>query len=422
MKKVVIAIFAFVLLVGFIGCSTKQSAENTITYMRWGNPSEVASTKELITLFEKQNPDIKVNFQNESWGAYWDKLQTLLAAGDAPDVFLLGASYVVDFFDVGAIKNLTPFIEKDNFDLSDFFDPPKQVFTFNGDLYGLPRDINTVDLYYNKNLFDEAGVSYPNKNWTWQDIVEKGKKLTRDLDGDGSPDIWAVQVINDFETGWGSFLYQNNGHLLNPKKTKCLLYENQAIETFNFLYSLSSKLKIAPKSAQQASLGDEPFLTGKLAMNIAGSWLLGHYTSAINSFSWDVEELPKGKIKATIANGVANVMATTSKKPEKAWEFIKFLSGKEAQTALAKSGTSIPVRKSIAYSPVFLDGHPANKKAVLDSIAFGRNYPTTAKLGEWLQAIVLREVDYIFMGKKSPREALTTAANLVDKQLHAKQK
>lgn len=172
-----------------------------------GNPSEVASTKELITLFEKQNSDIKVNFQSESWGAYWDKLQTLLAAGDAPDVFLLGASYVVDFYDVGAIKDLTPFIKKDNFDLSDFFDPPKRVFSFNGDLYGLPRDINTIDLYYNKNLFDEAGVFHPNKNWTWQDIVEKGKKLTRDLDGDGNPDILAIQIINDFETGWGEVFF-----------------------------------------------------------------------------------------------------------------------------------------------------------------------------------------------------------------------
>ena len=93
---------------------------------------------------------------------------------------------------------------------------------------------------------------------------------------------------------------------------------------------------------------------------------------------------------------------------------MKFLSGKDAQTAVAKSGTSIPIRKSIAFSTNYLDNNPKNKINCIESIKYGHNYPITSRLGEWLDVALIQELELAFLGKKKMKQAMDDAVIRVD--------
>ena len=414
-KKILLTLLLSTII--FTNCAKKEEkGKIVIRYMRWADPSELASTKELLDLFMKKNPDIKVEFTTEAWGGYWNKLQTLIAANVPPDVFLLSVDYIIDFYKRGVLLNLTPLIENDkSLDLKDFFEPPFEIFTVNGNLYALPRDINAIVLYYNKDLFDEAGVEYPNEKWTWDDLVKAGKKLTKDLNNDGYIDQWGFITSLDFEVCWGNFVLQNNGKLLNEDKTKSLVNSPEVIEAIQFLYDLETKYKVAPNVTAKASLGDNVFLTGKVAMISDGSWRIGAYRSA--NFRWDIAMLPMKKKHACIANGVAHAISAKTKYQDAAWRLVKFLSDKEAQIALAKSGTSIPIRKSIAYSEYYLDGNPPGKINCLESIKYGYNYPVTEKMSEWLTFHLNNEIELAWLGKKTVQQAMNDAKKKIDKIL-----
>ncbi len=402
-------------MTAFSSCSDKKG-KIILKYMRWADPAELKSTRELMDLFMKQNPDIEVKLYTEAWNGYWDKIQTQLAAGIGPDVFLIGAYYITDFYKKNICMNLQPFIEKDkDLDINDFFKPPFELYTFNNNLYALPRDINTIILYYNKDLFDTAGVSYPNNNWTWNDLVKAGKQLTKDLNGDGIVDQFAIMTSLVYEVCWGNFVLQNNGRLLNTSKIKCIANSPEVVETIQFLYDLENKHKIAPTSRSKESLGENSFLTGRIAMIPDGSWRVGTYRDAL--FRWDIAMLPKKKRRACIANGVAHAINSTTKNAEAAWRLVKFLSGKDAQIAVAKSGTSIPIRKSIANSPHYLDNKPENKINCIKSIEYGHNYPITSRLNEWLDVAIIQELELAFLDKKTIKQAMNDAVIRVDKIL-----
>jgi len=418
MKKLILLLLISSLL--FIVCHWGGKKNKiTIKYMRWADPSELKSTKELIDLFMKQNPDIEVKLYTEAWSGYWDKIQTQLAANIGPDVFLIGSYYIVDFYRKGICMNLKSFIENDKeINLNDFWEPPFELYTFNNDLYALPRDINTIVLYYNKDLFDAAGVAYPNNNWTWDDLIKAGKELTRDLNNDGMVDQFGIMTSLVYEVCWGNFVLQNNGRLLNKSRTKCTANSPEVIQALQFLYDLEHKYHIAPTSRSKESLGENAFLTGKIAMIPDGSWRVGTYQDA--QFKWDIALLPKKKKHACIANGVAHVINSATKQAEASWRLVKFLSDKDAQIAVAKSGTSIPVRKSIARSEFYLDGKPENKINCLKSIEYGYNYPITSRLNEWLDVAIVQELELAFLNKKTIKQAMDDAVKRVNKILAGK--
>ncbi|HMB01672.1 MAG TPA: sugar ABC transporter substrate-binding protein [Spirochaetota bacterium] len=416
MKKILILLLTL-LLTGAVSCSKAKDKKVVIEYSRWGTPEEVKSTRKLLKLFSQKHPDIKVQFTYEPWSGYWNKLQAQMAAGAGPDVFLMGAIYIADFYEKGMLKNLQPFFDKDKIDLSAYYQSPFEIFTFNKQLYGFPRDLNAIVLFYNKDLFDKAGVSYPDNSWTWNDYRKAAQKLTRDKDNDGNMDIWGTSTAMIFETYWGNLLLQAGGSVLNEDKTECLINSSHAQKAIQFMYDLEHKYNVAPNAATKASMDVNIFTTGNVAMIFDGSWMFRAYSDA--PFNWDISVLPRNKRRACIANGVGHVMKAGTSHEKAAWKLIKFLSDKKAQIAVAHSGTSIPVMKSVANSSAFLTGKPDNKKAALNSLEFGYNYPVTPKMNHWLSTIIKKEIEKILLKQTPVDEGLYQAKKRADAILNS---
>jgi len=406
---------ALPLLAGCGGDGEPDGGRITLRYMRWADPSELDATREALAAFELMNPTIRVKLEYTSWGQYHTKLQTLIAGREAPDVFALSGLWFHDLRERGLLTDLTPFVDADSLvNLDAFYAPPVDLFTHDGKLYGLPRDFNTIALFYNPDLFDAAGVDYPDWTGDWSNLQNAARTLTRDLDGDGRVDQWGLQVSNDMEVSWGNYVYQAGGNILDAERRHCHLADEEAIGALEFLATLIHEDKVSPSPIDMESLSGQPFRNGRIAMITSGSWTLRRLDETPD-FRYGLAPLPHGKTRAAIANGVANGISSSTRHARAAWALTTFLSGDEAQRLLAKSGTSIPALRRVAESPDFLNaGRPGVDRGVfLESLTWSRTLPFTPAAARWGE-LVSKALDRVWLGEMTPREAMSEVAPKVD--------
>ncbi len=368
---------ATILAAGAIAAMTAAACggqKPAIEYSIWGDPSELQSQQAIVDVFKKANPDIDVKVTVSDWTTYWDKLQTGLAGGAAPDVFAMDGPLFPDYQARDVLLDLKPYIDKDGYDLSKLVDlAVKDFTTADGGQYGLPRDLNSVVLYYNKAMFDEAGVAYPDDTWTWEDLVAAGKKLTKDKDGDKTIDQWGLYTeTTDMENYWSSLVWQNGGDVLAPDGKTTLLDSAEAKGGLQFLQDLIYKEKIMPEPALFAETGDA-FEQGQAAMEANGSWLVPTLLNA--GIDLGIAPLPAGAAgKVTSLNPTGAVVYKKSKNPEAAWKFVKFLTSPEAQQMLMQLKAALPIDKSVLAGPYASSFDGAQVFA--DSIAYGHLKPS----------------------------------------------
>ncbi len=148
----------------------------TISYSIWGDPAEITSQQAVVDAFHAANPKITVNVTVSDWDTYWDKLQTGIAGGDAPDVFAMDGPLFPDYVSRDVLLDLKPYIDKSGYDLGQLADEAVKDFTTPDGQFGLPRDLNVIALYYNKAMFDAASVPYPDDTWDWAKLTEVGQE------------------------------------------------------------------------------------------------------------------------------------------------------------------------------------------------------------------------------------------------------
>lgn len=412
--------------VWLVGCRESQGqapgpspARTTIRYSRWGLPEEIDAERKLLASFERAHPEIRVVLEFAAWGEYWNKLQAQMAAGTAPDVFLLNGGYSNDYAARGQLENLQPWLGREtSMTLEAYYPQTVEIFREGQALWALPRDCNTVAIYYNKTLFQKRGVAPPTPDWTWQDFLEKARACTFDENGDGRTDVFGFNAGYDsMEVHWGYWVWQNGGRILDRARRRCLLNEPAAVEALRFYSDLVVKHKVAPDVAQSSTFGSNMFLTGKLAMSAEGSWMIKAFKE-IRGFEWAIAPLPRGKRKAAPVNGLGNAMYAKSRHKEAAWALLKFLASREYQEQLARSGTSIPAMREVAESPMYLDGSVEGQRYLLEQLAYGQPLDFTRNFAKVEEAI-RNELEAVWLGRKDIAAAATSAASAVDAILAA---
>src|SRR6476469_3118032 len=319
----------------------------TLEYSIWGDPAEINNQKAIVKTFTDANPSITVNVTVSDWEPYWDKLQTGLAGGAAPDVFAMDGPLGPDYQTRDVLLDLTPYIQGESYDLGQLdANAVKDFTTADGAQFGLPRDLNVIALYYNKTMFDAASIAYPDGTWDWAKLVEVAKQLTKDTNGDGTPDQWgAYTETTDMENAWSSFVWQAGGDILSADGTKSALDTDQAAQGIQFLQDLIWKDKVSPDPAIFAETGDA-FEQGKAAMEINGSWLVATHEAA--GLQFGIAPLPKGPAsQATSVNPTGAVVYKGTKLPDAAWALVKYLASPVAQEKIMALKASVPVNKEI---------------------------------------------------------------------------
>jgi multiple sugar transport system substrate-binding protein len=392
-------LFVLVLVVGMLlaACgggaapAATQPAESnapvTISMMMWGDPAELDVWKQIVADFHTANPDITVNVDVSDWDSYWTKLKTLLSAGTPPDVFAMDAPLYLDYQSRGVLLNLQPYLDKNPDMLKGVYPQTLEAYKTPDGMYGLPRDFQTIVLFYNKDMFDAAGVAYPTGDWTYDDLRTAAKQLTI-TDSDGKvtqfgiySDLWDMELI------WSEAIWAYGGDIINADHTKTLVAEPKALQAWQLFHDMMFVDKSWPTTTTASEYGDDPFLAGVAAMTTIGHWTVPGYSEV--SFKWDVAPMPKGPAgQATSVNSAGFVIGKASKNPDAAFEFLKYVLSEPAQTRLAELGFACPVLQSVAESDAFLkQSTPIDHKVFLDSLAFAHMKPVFKGYDEWSSAI-----------------------------------
>lgn len=393
-----------------------------ITYMMWGDPAELKVWQQIAEDFQAAHPNIKVNADVSDWESYWNKLQTLFAAGTPPDVFAMDAPLYPDWASRGVLLNLQPYIDASPGLLDGLYPGPLETYKRADGYYGLPRDFQTIVLFYNKDMFDKAGVAYPTAEWTMDDLRQAAKQLTKDTDGDGKLDQWGFSPdLWDMELFWSGAVWGYGGEILNADQTKTLIGEPKAREAFRFIAAMVREDKSIPDPDTSGQFGNDPFQAGVAAMTTIGHWVVPTYSEV--DFKWDVSPFPTGPAAhATSVNSAGFVIAKDSKHADAAWEFVKFAIGSTGQTRLTELGFAIPVLKSIAESPVFLEQKSVsiNQKVFLDATTYARTKPAFKGYDEWA-SVVGDNLALVWTGEKAIDEALDEIVPQADEVLSKNQ-
>lgn len=404
---------------GATPAATQPAASNapvTISMMMWGDPAELDVWKQIVADFHTANPNITVNVDVSDWDSYWTKLKTLLSAGTPPDVFAMDAPLYLDYQSRGVLLNLQPYLDKNPDMLKGVYPQTLEAYKTPDGMYGLPRDFQTIALFYNKDMFDAAGVAYPTGDWTYDDLRNAAKQLTI-TDSDGKvtqfgiySDLWDMELI------WSEAIWAYGGDIINADHTKTLVGEPQALQAWQLFHDMMFVDKSWPTTTTASEYGDDPFLAGVAAMTTIGHWVVPSYSEV--SFNWDVAPMPKGPAgQATSVNSAGFVVGKASKNPDAAFEFLKYVLSEPAQTRLAKLGFACPVLESVAQSDAFLkQSTPIDHKVFLDSLAFAHMKPVFKGYDEWSSAIGDGMAD-VWTGDAELVPTLNDAVNAADEVL-----
>ncbi|MBI5294658.1 MAG: sugar ABC transporter substrate-binding protein [Chloroflexi bacterium] len=381
---ILILVLIAALLLSACGSSKPTSSGPVeITFMMWGAPEEQTVWQAVVDDFQAANPNIKVNVEVSDWDSYWTKLNTLFAGGTPPDVFAMDAPLYLDWQSRGALLNLQPYIDANPGFLDGFYPQTLMAYKLDDGYYGLPRDFQTITLFYNKDMFDAAGMAYPTADWTYDDLLSASKQLTLDKDNDGKTDQYGLWTDTwDMELFWSELIWANGGEIISPDHTKTLIAEGGARDAWTYIDTLY-KEGIMPTPATAGEYGGDLFQSGQAAMTTIGHWAVPGYVAS--NINFGVAPMPKGpKGAATSVNSAGFVISKDSKNHDAAFAFIKFALSEAGQKRLAELGFAIPVLKSVAESDAYLkQPGDLDQQVFLDSLAFAHMKPVFKGYEEW---------------------------------------
>ena len=386
MKKILfVLVIASLLLLAACGGTkpAEMQAKSEVTFMMWGAPEEQTVWQAVVDDFHVANPNITVKVEVSDWDSYWTKLNTLIAGGTPPDVFAMDAPLYLDWQSRGALLNLQPYIDANPSFLDDVYPQTLSAYKVGNDYYGLPRDFQTIVLFYNKDMFDKAGVAYPTADWTYDDLLKAAKDLTIDTNSDGKIDQYGIWTDTwDMELFWSEAIWAYGGDIINSDHTQTLVGEGGARDAWSYVDSLY-KEGVMPKPSTAGEYGGDLFQSGNAAMTTIGHWAVPGYVQA--GINFGVAPMPTGPAgRATSVNSAGFVMSKDSKNPDAAFAFIKFALSEAGQKRLAELGFAIPVLKSVAESDSYLkQPGDLDQKVFLDSLEFAHMKPVFKGYEEW---------------------------------------
>jgi multiple sugar transport system substrate-binding protein len=385
----------------------------TIEYAIWGDPTELKNQQAIVDAFHAAEPKITVKVTVSDWDTYWDKLQTGLAGGAAPDVFAMDGPLFPDYAGRDVLLDLAPYVQAEGYPLTALDENAVKDFTTSdGRQLGLPRDLNVIALFYNKDLFDKASVPYPDDTWDWAKLVEVGKKMTVDKNKDGKPEQWGLYTeTTDMENYWSSLVWQNGGDILAPDGKSIVLDSPAATGGLQFLQDLIWKEKVVPEPSLFAETGDA-FEQGKAAMEVNGSWLVA--TDETAGLKFGIAPLPKGPAgRATSVNPTGAVVYKGTKSPDAAWAFVKYLASPAAQQKIMALKASLPANKEV-LTGAFATSYPG--AAVLaDALGYAHLKPSFKGYNEFTTALQAELDEHVF---NAPDETAAQAVAKVKDQLN----
>ena len=396
MKKLFSLVLALVLTLSL--CASALAEPVTITYAHFsGAGAQEETLKKMIAVFEEKNPDIKIDLQITGYDDYFTKLATTVGGNNAPDVFEMNMENYLAYMLRGACADLTGLV-----DASSYSEGTMAAVSSDGKLYAVPMSFSTCVLIYNKALFDQAGIAYPNDTWTWADVQVAAEAIKALGD-----DIWGIYQPITYNEFYKS-VKGNGGSLLNEDYTAFTVNSPENVAVLEAMVKrVRGEGHVQPTAEEMAGRGDwDLFQEGKLGMIITGIWAFPTFTEKC-SFDWDIIVEPGYATKSTFFFANVNCVSPSSEKKEAAAKFADAMGSDPdiVQLRLDASWELPTIADQSKLSQYVEVTPPANRKAVFDSMDFAAAPPALKESGA-ASEIINNVLSTLEMNDISAQEAL----------------
>jgi multiple sugar transport system substrate-binding protein len=342
-----------------------------ITVQVKAEPEEAAVYRSLVTAYREAGGG-EVELVTVGRSDHLTRLSTAFASGDAPDVFLINYREYAPWVERGAVTPVGPLLRAHGVDLAEYYEEPRRAFTLDGTLQCMPQNISSLVVYWNRALFERAGVDPPAAGWTWDQFVETARALT----GDGVKGVG----IDPSVTRMAPFIWGNGGTIVDTaeRPTHTTLHEPAARAALQGILDLIGT-GATPTREEMAAQGlEDQFMTGKVAMFMSSRVEVPALREQ-RGLDFDVAALPVMGKPASVLHSDAYCIARTSEKTAAATRFVAYAVGRQGQTVTALGGRTVPSLRSVATSPAFLSPAraPESSQVFLDAIPHLRHTPVT---------------------------------------------
>lgn len=403
-RMVIVATLLVTALQG--GALNSVSAQEVVlTYGIWDSRQE-PGLREIADDFESENPGIKIELQVTGWGEYWTMLEAAATSGSLPDIFWMHSNEIYKYGSNDMLLNLDEYIGRDSIDLTKFPQGLVDIYNVNESQYAIPKDFDTIGLWYNKTMFDEAGLDYPDETWTWETLREAAEILTDEEKGQYG---MSAQLSN--QEGYYNFVYQNGGTILTDERTSG--YDlPETIEALEYYFSFVHD-GLSPESYTDTD--SRAFLeNGIAAMATFGSWQLPAFLD--NEYlveNFDVAPLPsKEGNSTTIYNGLGNAIDANTENSEEAWLFLSYLSSEPVQRKASELGIAISAYEGTAEA--WIDSNTEfNLKVYVDMVESGQIRPYTNETTVWEEK-AYELLNAAYRGEQSVEEGAKATAEMMN--------
>jgi ABC-type glycerol-3-phosphate transport system substrate-binding protein len=369
----------------------------------------------LVKEFMQENPKIEIKL---SYGGdlriMRDKLMTAIGGGSGPDIAEIDAYWTPIFAETSALLDLAPYMATTNYDLTDLMEATLQSTQYKGKTWSIPFNLSNIVLYYNKKMFKDAGLDPEVPPATWNQVIEYGKKLTKDRNNDGTVDQWGITFPLKANFGavwyWLAFFFQQGGELFNAQQNAAAFNSPAGVAATEQWRDMVWKHKIISLSS-----GFNDFKVGNAAMELSSTSVLGGYRDEMGNANIGIAPLPPGKVPATVSGGGNLAIIKGCKDPQAAWVFLNWFGSTEVNRRWCLATGALPTRKSVLNSKEYQDYLVSDPKGevMIQGLEFTRIRPNIPQYGD-ASLYIARAVEESVFDNKDPLPLLDRAKKETD--------
>lgn len=382
MKKKLLAVLVGVTMLALASCGGGNGEETTSTTGGNGDTSskpdeqveivvghfaDFRGKNEMSTYFDWFEEETGIKAVSEPvTGDFGQVLKTRFAAGEEPDVFFMDVNMFVEFADAGLLLPLEGDMSAEH--IAKFEPNLIDTFSYEDHVYGIPKDYNTLGLFYNKKMFDEAGVEYPTNDWDWSQMVEAGKSIKEHY-GYDNDSKYAFVFQNELARFYPT-LYTFGADLDREKATVNTAEMVEGLKSFNSLFI--EGLATVPADLGRDWDGDT-FINDEAAMTIEGNWMNSFVVDSAPDMEYGVVEIPANNdIESNMLFTVAWSGSSRTDHPEEVAKFIEWITSADMQREfLSDGGGAIP--SNLEIDNEFVEMYP-EREVFLDVVPVAQGY------------------------------------------------
>ena len=302
--------------------------------------NQQAGIQEICDLFEEET-GIPAKVEVKSWDSYWQLLEASASGGDMPDVFWMHSNNSQMYMKNDMLLKLDDYIEaSDVIDIENYMPEVTELYTWDGSYYAIPKDYDTIALWYNKTMFDEAGLAYPDNTWTWDDLYEAAVALT---DKDKGQYGFALNPSNNQDTYYNT-VYSMGGYIVSEDHKSSGYDDPNTIKAMEYYGKLLTDA--CPNPTTMSETGTDVLMSsGTVAMIMQGSWMIaGFLQNEYMCENCDVAILPydaETGVRTSICNGLGWAASAMTDRPDDCWKLLEWFGSKEMQIKQAELGVTM---------------------------------------------------------------------------------